>query len=206
MTEPENFLQRWSKLKLAKGDEVPPQRDEHPAQTEDKNETTAPPAQDAATTDEEKPFDLASLPSIESIDANTDVTAFLRPGVPPELSRAALRRAWSTDPAIRDFVGLVENGWDFNDPQAMPGFGPITPGEVARLAAHLFGEPPAASSGAPVEAAKNAALSTSEPPESTAALPASADTLTPHQDAAASEAPDAQRDTTNVAPQKVSEG
>jgi hypothetical protein len=203
MTEPENFLQRWSKRKLAKGDEAAPQGDEHSAQSEDNNEVAAPPAQDAATTGEDKPFDLASLPSIESIDANTDVTAFLRPGVPPELSRAALRRAWSTDPAIRDFVGLVENGWDFNDPNAMPGFGPITPSEVVRLAAHLFGEPPAPKSGAPVEAAENPALSASEGPEPTAALPARADTLAPQPNAALN-APDVQR--SDVAPQKEPEG
>jgi len=69
--------------------------------------------------------ELSSLPSIETIDAATDITAFLRKGIPQELSRAALRRAWSADPAIRDFVGLAENAWDFNDPNAMPGFGPL---------------------------------------------------------------------------------
>ena len=69
--------------------------------------------------------DLSNLPPIESIDAATDVTAFLRNGIPQELSRAALRRAWSSDPAIRDFVGLAENAWDFNDPNAMAGFGPL---------------------------------------------------------------------------------
>src|SRR6185437_15845609 len=68
---------------------------------------------------------LSSLPSIESIDAATDITAFLRKGIPQELSRAALRRAWSADPAIRDFVGLAENAWDFNDPNGMAGFGPL---------------------------------------------------------------------------------
>ena len=70
-----------------------------------------------------QPFDLASLPPIDSIGANTDIAAFLRPGVPMELTRAALRRAWTSDPAIRDFVGLVENGWDFNNPDAVSGFG-----------------------------------------------------------------------------------
>src|SRR5262249_4877737 len=89
-------------------------------------------------------FDLTQLPSIDSIGANTDVTAFLRPGVPSELTRAALRRAWSSDPAIRDFIGLVENGWDFNDPSAMPGFGPISPEEVARLTAQIIGALPEA--------------------------------------------------------------
>jgi hypothetical protein len=143
MTKPDNFLQRWSKRKLARGDETAPQREERSEQAGSKNEAAALLAQDVATTGEEKPFDLSSLPSIESIDANTDVTAFLRPEVPPELSRAALRRAWTADPAIRDFVGLVENGWDFNDPHAMAGFGPIDAGEVARLAGQIIGELPA---------------------------------------------------------------
>jgi hypothetical protein len=90
-----------------------------PADTSD----PAPPAM--AEKPVEAEVDLASLPPIESITASTDVTAFLRKGIPPELSRAALRRAWASDPAIRDFVGLAENAWDFNDPHAMPGFGPL---------------------------------------------------------------------------------
>ena len=134
MSEPENFLSRWSRRKrdaaeAERKDEAAPQQNDQlvlPAE-----------AQPAA---EGEPFDLKSLPSIESIGADTDVRAFLRPGVPPELTRAALRRAWSSDPAIRDFVGLVENGWDFNDPGAMPGFGAISPGEVARLLTQAVGE------------------------------------------------------------------
>src|SRR5204862_3081180 len=74
--------------------------------------------------------DLSSLPPIDSIDAGTDIPAFLRKGIPQELSRAALRRAWAADPAIRDFVGLAENAWDFNDPNAMPGFGPLNCSEA----------------------------------------------------------------------------
>jgi 6-methylsalicylate decarboxylase len=44
------------------------------------------------------------------------IRAFLRPGVPAELARAALRRAWVADPAIRDFIGLAESSRDFNAP------------------------------------------------------------------------------------------
>jgi Protein of unknown function (DUF3306) len=69
--------------------------------------------------------DLAKLPPIESITAESDVRAFLAPGIPPELTRAALRRAWAGDPRIRDFVGLSENSWDFNSPDAIGGFGPL---------------------------------------------------------------------------------
>jgi hypothetical protein len=134
MSEPENFLARWSRRKRDAA-EAAPEAEIAPQQ----NAAPAPPAEVPKDADSE-PFDLASLPPIESIDAGTDVSAFLRPGVPAELTRTALRRAWSTDPAIRDFVGLVENGWDFNDPEAMAGFGSISPGEVARLLTQVVGE------------------------------------------------------------------
>ena len=93
-------------------------------------------------------FDLASLPLIDSITAVTDIRAFLGPGVPKELARAALRRAWSADPAVRDFKGLAENDWDFTDPTAMPGFGALPPGtDIKKMLAQIFGdgEKPAAS-------------------------------------------------------------
>jgi hypothetical protein len=70
-------------------------------------------------------FDVTKLPPIESITAETDIRAFLAPGVPLELTRAALRRAWAADPKIREFIGLSENAWDFNAPDAMAGFGPL---------------------------------------------------------------------------------
>ena len=64
-------------------------------------------------------FDMSSLPPIDSIVATTDIRPFLAPGVPAELTRAALQKAWRSDPAIRDFIGLSENSWDFNDPNGM---------------------------------------------------------------------------------------
>jgi uncharacterized protein DUF3306 len=147
MSQPENFLERWSRRKLADAEPAAAKQKQIAPQTEKENRPAAPVASDDAPNapvakTEDKPFDPASLPSIESIDVNTDVTAFLRPGVPADLTRAALRRAWSSDPAIRDFVGLVENGWDFNDPNAMGGFGPIGADEAARLLAQATGELP----------------------------------------------------------------
>jgi hypothetical protein len=91
----------------------------------DSASVAAPVAQPPSSAASDAPFDLASLPSIESIAADTDIGAFLRSGVPAELTRAALRRAWASDLAIRDFIGIAENQWDFNDPDAIPGFGPL---------------------------------------------------------------------------------
>jgi len=129
----EDFLSRWSRRKreVAKA-EAEPRDKAKPASAESKPQV----AQTA-----EPEFDLANLPPIESINALTDVTAFLRAGVPSELTRAALRRVWTADPAIRDFVGLAENAWDFTDPNAMPGFGPLElTDDVKRMVANIVNQ------------------------------------------------------------------
>jgi hypothetical protein len=117
MTGPDNFIQRWARLKRASDTA-------HEIETASANvdTTTADPRTEGAP---DQPFDPASLPSLESIAADTDIGAFLQSGVPAELTRAALRRVWSSDPAIRDFIGIAENQWDFNDPDGIPGFGPL---------------------------------------------------------------------------------
>lgn len=110
----EDFLARWSRRK---------QKAPQPEAPDDAPGPAPPP--DAVVYPSSQDVDLSKLPPIDEIGAATDITAFLRKGIPQELSRAALRRAWSADPAIRDFVGLAENAWDFNDPNAMEGFGPL---------------------------------------------------------------------------------
>ena len=146
MTEPETFLERWSRRKLAKGEPSIPKPTADQSLGNGDQTATAALKESETTAANSQPFDLASLPPIDSIGANTDIAAFLRPGVPTELTRAALRRAWTSDPAIRDFVGLVENGWDFNNPDAISGFGAISAEDVARLASNIIGELPKAAS------------------------------------------------------------
>jgi hypothetical protein len=80
----------------------------------------------------QSPCNAANLPPIESIGAGSDIRPFLVPDVPADLTRAALRRAWSTDPAIRDFIGLSENSGDFNAQDGVPGFGSLTRQLLAR--------------------------------------------------------------------------
>jgi hypothetical protein len=129
----DRFLARWSRRKQeAKANAAPPD----PAMHDDVQSTSPPAAKDDVAD-----VDLSSLPSIDQITSATDITTFLRKGIPQELTRAALRRAWSADPAIRDFVGLAENAWDFNDPNAMPGFGPLdcSEGELAELVDRIVG-------------------------------------------------------------------
>jgi hypothetical protein len=122
---PENFVSRWARLKrssetrrrLESIGDGPPADAAAPAGAEAISEDR----QDDEIIDE--PFDLASLPSIETITVNTDIRGFLQSRVPVELARAALRQAWASDPAIRDFIGIAENQWDFNDPNGISGFG-----------------------------------------------------------------------------------
>lgn len=139
MSEPKNFLSRWSARKLTPEAE--------PAALEPKDNARAPAAKgEAAPPTSAEAFDISTLPPLDSIMANSDIRAFLQRGVPAELTRAALRRAWSADPAIRDFIGLSENAWDFNKPESIPGFGSLSSDDLKRVA-QLFEAPKRAAEG-----------------------------------------------------------
>jgi Protein of unknown function (DUF3306) len=118
MSEQEEFLARWMRLKQEKDGEAQPEA----AETRAEVGQSSPPAPIGSESASIAP---ALLPPVESITEESDIRLFLQSGVPTELVRAALRAAWTTDPAIRDFVGIAESQWDFNDPSAMPGFGPL---------------------------------------------------------------------------------
>ena len=140
MSKPENALSRWSRLKRQSASQGREADKPLP-----RAELAAPPA--SATSDKDAPaasFDVESLPPIESIVAGSDITAFLQKGVPAALTRAALRQAWVSDPAIRDFIEMAENQWDFTHPETIPGFGPLgAADEVQSLIARALGELPA---------------------------------------------------------------
>ncbi len=133
MTDRQSFLQRWSRLKR---EAAAPEAAAPPAAAETDGAPLATAARACASE-----FDPARLPPIESITAATDVRPFLAPEVPPELRDAALRRAWSVDSTIRDYVGPQENAWNFEDPTGVPGFGPLPPDyDVEAAVRRLFGE------------------------------------------------------------------
>jgi hypothetical protein len=139
MSESENFLSRWSRLKRESGLEGTGADEKRTADALPAADTPSPPA-----------FDPASLPPIESIVAGSDIRLFLQAGVPAELTRAALRSAWTADPAIRDFIGIAESQWDFNDPAAIPGFGSLGAADCARnLVARALGTQNKAAEGSP---------------------------------------------------------
>lgn len=155
MSDAENFINRWSRRKREAADEATQSKKADPTQTINPPDEELELSSRISAEPSAEEFDVSSLPSIDSIGAATDITAFMQPGVPSALRHAALRRAWAADPAIRNFVGLNENYWnDVAGAAAAPGFGDLDPGvDVKRMVSELFGdsapkkaEPPSTSS------------------------------------------------------------
>ena len=104
----EPFLSRWSRQKRAENKSVAP---------EETNSAEAP------------TVDLSKLPNIDELTADSDIAAFMQKGIPEALQQLALRRMWSLDPGIRDFVEVAENQWDFNAAGGIYGlFQEVAPG------------------------------------------------------------------------------
>ena len=140
MSEPENFLARWSRRKAEQPADRASDADEKPDQQKQPGGVAAETKLDEAKKEGEE-VDLTKLPPIESIGPETDIRAFLQKGIPPELTRAALRQVWTSDPAIRNFIGIAENQYDFATGSDIPGFGPLTPADdVARMVRQIMGE------------------------------------------------------------------
>jgi hypothetical protein len=151
------FLARWSQRK-------------HEAKQPDRDAPTAKsdaPSGPAAENDVAQEFDLSSLPKLEDMTATTDITAFLRKGVPEHLRNAALRKSWALDPAIRNYVNpALDYAYDWNTPGGVPGSSQIGSGmDVARLVSQIMGsgasavEPPEPAVSPGNEAASDAAQS-----------------------------------------------
>ena len=126
-----NFLARWSQRK-------------HEAKQPDRDAPTAnsdAPSGPVAESEVVQEFDLSSLPKLEDMTATTDITAFLRKGVPEHLRNAALRKSWALDPAIRNYVNpALDYAYDWNTPGGVPGSSEIGSGmDVARLVSQIMG-------------------------------------------------------------------
>jgi hypothetical protein len=155
MAEDEGFLDRWSRLKQARA--VPKAEPDGPPDP-------AAPVEPAAAAEPAEEIDLAALPPIETLGADSDYTQFLKPGVPAELQRRALRRAWVTDREIADFRAPADYDWNFN----APGYGALWPTDnVAEMLQRLaLGDTqPAAEAPPPSAEAAAAAPAVAPPPE-----------------------------------------
>ena len=125
------FLARWAQRK-------------HEAKQPDRDAPIASsdaPSGPVAESDVAQEFDLSSLPKLEDMTATTDITAFLRKGVPEHLRNAALRKSWALDPAIRNYVNpALDYAYDWNTPGGVPGSSEIGSGmDVARLVSQIMG-------------------------------------------------------------------
>jgi Protein of unknown function (DUF3306) len=125
------FLARWSQRKQ---EAKQPERDEPVADPD-------PAARPATEAEVPQEFDLSSLPSLDELTPETDITAFLRKGVPEQLRNAALRKSWALDPAIRNYVNpALDYAYDWNAPGGVPGSSELGAGiDVARLVSQIMG-------------------------------------------------------------------
>lgn len=121
----EGFLGRWSRLKREVQVEEPATPPQEALLPE-----AVPPEPSPEPSPGETGEEVADLPALDSLDAGSDYTGFLRREVPADLRREALRRAWTSDPVIAGFRGFAEYDWDYN----APGYGALRPtDDIARL-------------------------------------------------------------------------
>ena len=162
MSDPDDadrgFLARWSQRKQEAGQPEP----KPDAQAVEKNEPSDQPAPQGE--DAVPEFDLSTLPKLEELTGSSDITAFLRKGVPEHLRNAALRKSWALDPAIRNYVNpALEYAYDWNTPGGVPGGGELGASvDVARLVSQIMGEPAAEMINSDSNASDNATRSPAE--------------------------------------------
>jgi len=138
----DDFLARWSRRKRDVAEAEQAKSDAPGEIAPPTNATSIEPKAAVASRPQAEPvFDLKSLPSIDQITAATDIRPFLVPGVPADVVRAALRRAWAADPQIRDFIGLADYDWDYHAAGSAAGFGPLEmTDDLRRAVARILGE------------------------------------------------------------------
>jgi hypothetical protein len=107
----EGFLRRWSRRKTA-ARSAPVAAPAVPTEAPSPAEAAPAPSQEAQRQDPQQ-VGPKDLPDIESLDASSDFTAFMRPGVPAHLRNQALRKLWRSDPIFSKLDGLVEYGEDY---------------------------------------------------------------------------------------------
>src|SRR5829696_4139719 len=129
------FLARWSQRKQEA--KQPEPKEEAPA-GESVESSGSPEAQGEDVTPE---FDLSTLPKLEELTGSSDITGFLRKGVPEHLRNAALQKSWALDPAICNYVNPArEYAYDWNTPVGVPGCGEMDAGmEVGRRVSKIMG-------------------------------------------------------------------
>ncbi len=109
----EGPLSRWSRRKAETREK----------ESAEKKLAAAPPLEEAPRNlpevagDGTRPEEAAppDLPDIDSLDAESDFTVFMRDGVPDQMRKLALRKLWRSDPVLANLDGLLEYGEDYTD-------------------------------------------------------------------------------------------
>ncbi len=130
-----SFLSRWSQRKH---DAKHPETDGTAERSVEEGDAAPAPVVEG---DADEEFDLSSLPKLEEITETTDITGFLRKGVPESLRNAALRKSWALDPAIRNYVNpALDYAYDWNTPGGVPGNSEIAAGtDIAKMVLQIMG-------------------------------------------------------------------
>jgi Protein of unknown function (DUF3306) len=110
----EGFLQRWSRRK-AEARSAAVTATEDPSVAAEGQPVSAEQALEPVQ-GEPAPVAPEDLPDIDSLDASSDFTVFMRPGVPEHLRIQALRKLWRADPIFSKLDGLLEYGGDYTIP------------------------------------------------------------------------------------------
>lgn len=126
MSEDENFLERWSRRKRdGSAEDVKP--DAEPIQSADTAEIDAEAeladdttlvdgisedqTADGETQDEPAPWEGID---IDSLDADSDISAFMADGVPLDVRQRALEQIWRSDPIFANLDGLNDYDDDYS--------------------------------------------------------------------------------------------
>jgi hypothetical protein len=99
-SDDDGFARRWSRLKQESREHdaaVPPTPQQDPVA-------------DGVVAE---PIDPADLPDVDSLDADSDYTPFLRDGVPDDIRNMALRKLWRSDAVFANLDGLNDYDEDF---------------------------------------------------------------------------------------------
>ncbi|KRE18092.1 hypothetical protein ASE63_02600 [Bosea sp. Root381] len=137
--EDEGFLGRWSRRKR---ELTEPEATRAPAAVEIPVPAEAGlPATEPAQAEPEPEIEP---PSLDLIDKDFELAPWLKRNVPESWKLAALRRAWESDPAIRDYVNPARDyALEWNTPGGAPGYGPLTESDdVDAMLRAIFGEAP----------------------------------------------------------------
>lgn len=124
------FLKRWSSRKqIATSDAV----QKEALREQDQQQQPVAPAL-------EQPVENLPLPSLDDIIPGSDVSVFFQKHVPEALRAAALRKLWTTDPDIKDFIEMADYQWDFTNPDAIPGWSSTVDGiDLKAMVDKIFG-------------------------------------------------------------------